>query len=75
VRATVDIPDPQYRRLEAKAANEGTSVPQIILQIVDRELGEEVPRPVTRAFPVIHSERKDKLVIDSESIYDLIGFP
>lgn len=39
MRTTVDIPDPVYRRLKAKAALEGGTVKQIILTAVQKELG------------------------------------
>jgi hypothetical protein len=78
MRTTLDIPDTKYRRLKTKAAHEGTSVRQIVLRGIDKELDgvPEATRSVRRLkHPVIASKRKDKLVISNEQIYDLIGFP
>jgi hypothetical protein len=54
MRTTIDIPDETYRALKIKAATEGTSLRQIILVSVERELVAskgvrkfEIPIPVT----------------------------
>ncbi len=75
--ATVNIPDPQYRRLKAKADREGTTVRHVVLRCIDKELESEAeaPKSVRRKFPIIPSTRTDRLDIDNERIYDLIGFP
>ena len=39
MRTTVDIPDETYRELKIKAVREGTSVRDIVLRGIDRELG------------------------------------
>jgi hypothetical protein len=78
MRMTLDIPDAQYSRLTAKAEQEGTSVTEIILRGIDRELENffETSRPVKRLkLPLIPSTRTDKLVITNEQIYDIIDFP
>jgi hypothetical protein len=38
MRTTVDIPDPTYRQLKAKAAVRGCSVKELILRGVEAEL-------------------------------------
>lgn len=78
MQTVLDIPDKKLSRLAAKAAQEGTSVLDIVLRGIDKELesGTEVPNPVKRLkHPVIPTTRRDKLVISNEQIYDLIGFP
>ena len=47
VRTTVDIPDPLYRELKGKAANEGRSVKEVILRGVEQE--SEKPTEPNRA--------------------------
>ena len=76
MRTTVDIPDEIYRDLKIKAAQEGTPVRQIVLRGIQRELEGTVEEPMRKLqLPLIRSTRKDKLVIDSEKIYEIIDFP
>lgn len=77
MRTTIDIPDEIYRRLKVKAALEGQTVREIVLCGIQRELEPAEVQPPRKKFeiPVIPSTRKDKLVIDNETIYDLIDFP
>jgi plasmid stability protein len=76
MRTTVDIPDETYRELKIKAAREGTPVRQILLRGIQRELENTEEKPVRKLqLPLIRSSRKDKLVIDSEKIYEIIDFP
>jgi hypothetical protein len=78
MRTTIDIPDETYRSLKIKAAREGKTVRQIVLDAVAIQLRgasvttDQKHRP---RFPVILSKHKDKLVIDNEKIYELIDFP
>ena len=76
MRTTIDIPDDTYRDLKVRAALEETSVRLIVLRGIQRELEEGEKGQVRRLKPpLIQSTREDKLVIDSEKIYDLIDFP
>jgi hypothetical protein len=78
MRTELDIPDTKYDRLAAKAEQEGTSVVDIVLRGIDKELESEVvtPKPAKRLkHPTIPSTRTDKLVISNEQIYDLDSFP
>ena len=76
MRTTVDIPDEIYRDLKIKAAQEGEPVRQIVLRGIQRELEGTVEKPVRKLqLPLIRSSRNDKLVIDSEKIYEIIDFP
>ena len=76
MRTTVDIPDSLYRALKTKAASEGVSIRQLVLQGVDALLNEGVKRPRKRLkVPIINSGKPGSLKLDNEKIYDLIGFP
>ncbi|MGB6691499.1 MAG: hypothetical protein WBE76_26990 [Terracidiphilus sp.] len=76
MRTTLDIPDTKYRRLKTKAAREGTSVRQIVLRGVDRELNGDAPKRAKRLTePILKSYAPGSIRIDNEQIYDLIGFP
>jgi plasmid stability protein len=73
MRTTVDIPDPVYRRLKARAAREGRSAKELILRGV-----EEVLKADRRAsnqkvtLPLVKSRRPGTLAIDNERIYDIL---
>ena len=76
MRTTIDIPGETYRNLKVKAALERTSVRLIVLRGIQRELQEGEKGQVRKLKPpLIQSTRENKLVIDSEKIYDLIDFP
>ena len=76
MRTTIDIPDDLYRKIKVLASQRGTSVRQLVVDGLGL-----VARPVPPArkkrfeIPVIPSTRADKLELDNEKIYDLIGFP
>jgi hypothetical protein len=78
MQTVLDIPDAKYNRLTTKAEHEGTSVIEIVLRGIDKELeSEPEARKQARRLPhpIVPSMRTDKLVIGNEQIYDLIGFP
>jgi hypothetical protein len=75
VRTTVDIPDPTYRRLKTRAAQEGCSVKELILRGVEQEL-EGSTRPRRRVkLPLVRSEQPGSLDLTSEQIYEIVPFP
>jgi hypothetical protein len=77
MQTLLDIPDKKFSRLTAKAEHEGTSVLEIVLRGIDRELaGEDVPRKVKRLTqPILKSYAPGSIRLNNEQIYDLIGFP
>ena len=76
MRTTVDIPDNKYRELKSRAATQGTSVKELVLRGVEVVLAEEnVPRKRRIKLPLIKSGKPGSLKMDSEMVYDLIGFP
>ncbi len=80
MRTVLDIPDSKFSRLAANAEHEGTSVIEIVLRGIEKELGsDEAPQSArpgkSLEFPVIRSSRPGSLAIDNETIYDLIDFP
>jgi hypothetical protein len=76
MRTTVDIPDPLYRRLKARAASEGSSAKTLILRGVERVLKEK-PRISSRRVtaPIMRSKRPGTLHLDNARIYEVISFP
>ncbi len=76
MRTTVDIPEPLYRRLKARAASEGRSVKELILQGVQSELrGREPARRGRIRLPIVPSRRPGSVKLDNASIYELIPLP
>ena len=71
MRTTVDIPDAVYRKLKAKAALEGSTVKDAILQAVSRELSGSLPKRRIK-FPLIHAKEKGRLNLQNAQIYDLL---
>lgn len=74
VRTTVDIPDPLYRELKAKAATEGRSVRELVLRAVRVDL-QPSQKVKTRKAPVIKSTSPGSLLLDNDKIFEIIPFP
>ncbi|MCS4510246.1 hypothetical protein [Xylophilus ampelinus] len=55
MRTTLDLPDPLFRMLKARAALDGTSLKDLVIRLVQRGLSEPTPaEPTERApFPVL----------------------
>lgn len=67
MRMTIDIPGQLYRKLQAKAASEGSTVKQIIVDLLSREL--QASDSGTRvSFPLIAGKARRKLRITSQEI-------
>jgi hypothetical protein len=74
MRTTVDIPDPIYRQLKAKAAVRGCSVKELILRGVEAELNGKT-RGETKgriALPLIKSKRPGWLSLSNKTIHALL---
>lgn len=76
MRTTIDIPDALYRRIKARAANEGRSAKSLILAGVEIVLGSPSPGSGKKvALPIVPSRRPGTLRLDNARIYDVISFP
>jgi hypothetical protein len=75
MRTTVDIPDPTYRELKAKAAKRGCSVKELILESVQNELHPRPKRKGRIKLPILESKEPGTLHLTNEMIYDIIPFP
>ena len=74
MRLTIDIPDDVHRSLKIEAARRGSTIREIILESLAKN--QAAPQPKVKFVrPIIHSNRKDKLELTNEQIYDLIDFP
>ncbi len=75
MRKTLDIPDPTYRKLKAKAAQLGCSVEDLILRSVDSRLSNK-PRKRRRVhLPLLRSSQPGTLFLTNQQIYRIIPFP
>src|SRR6059058_251741 len=74
MRTTVDIPDPVYRQLKAKAALRGCSVRELILSGVKAELKGAVSKKPGKKFklPLIESKHPGRLNLTNKMINELI---
>jgi hypothetical protein len=74
VRTTVDIPDPTYRQLKARAALRGCSVKELILRGVESELNGEKRRETNGrvALPLIKSKRPGWLRLSNQTIHEIL---
>ena len=78
MRTTVELPDPIYREMKIRAANEGTTIREIILEGVTMRLrGENATstRGDRPRFPVIRSRNPGSLKLGEEVVYEYIPFP
>ena len=76
MRTTVDIPDHLYRQLKTSAAAERTSVKEIVLRAVEKQIRAERAiehHPVQ--LPIVKSKRPGHLRLDNEKIFKIIPFP
>ena len=74
MRTTVDIPDPMYRQLKSKAAQQGRSVKDLILHGVETELnGAKSGRTKGRVtLPLIESKRPGWLKLSNKQIHEIL---
>ncbi len=77
MRTTIDIPAPLYRRLKARAVNDGSSAKRLILRGVEQVLREERPGGSRKRvkLPLVRSKRPGTVRIDNARIYEIISFP
>ncbi len=74
MRTTVDIPDPAYRELKAKAALEGCTVKDLVIRMVERELRGPVTKKKRRIrLPLIGSDRPGTLHLTNEQINEILS--
>jgi plasmid stability protein len=76
MRTTVDIPDPLYRELQARAAAEGRSVEALLLDAAAKAVAAGTGWSASRVrVPLVASKRPGSLRLDNARIYDAVGFP
>jgi hypothetical protein len=75
MRTTIDIPDEMYRELKIKAAREGTTIREILLEGLEMVTqGKQTLHRTRFEIPVIRSKRPGTLHLTNEQIDDLTAF-
>lgn len=74
MRTTLDIPDPLYRRLKATAALRGSTVKEIVLKLIEREIASPSSRKRRVRLPLIESDRPGTLRLTNAQINEIL-FP
>ena len=78
MKTSVELPDPIYREMKLRAATEGTTIREIILEGVAMRLqcGNSIKKQEGRPrFPVIRSKHPGSLKLGQEGVYEYIPFP
>jgi hypothetical protein len=76
MRITINIPDPLYRRLKARAASEGRTTKELVLRAFETVLKEPRRRRGQMVkHPLVPSKEPGTLHLDNAKIYDLVSFP
>jgi hypothetical protein len=77
MRTTIDIPDQIFRELKLRAASEGVSVREIVLEGVGMRLkgASSAEQNNLPRFPAIKSRRPGSLKLGEEGVYEYIPFP
>ncbi len=78
MRTTVELPDPIYREMKLRAASEGTTIREIILEGVAMRLrpgGDTKKQKGRPRFPLIRSKHPGSLKLGEEGVYEYIPFP
>ncbi len=75
MRTSVDIPDTIYREMKIRAATEGVTIREVILEGLDMRLQRPSSAPPSRfQVPVIRSKRPGTLNLTNEQIDELTAF-
>jgi hypothetical protein len=72
VRTTIDIPDRIYRDLKARAARQGSTVKELILRGVEKEMGEAAPKRTRVQLPLIRGKGGRKLDLTNAQIDEIL---
>jgi hypothetical protein len=79
MRTSIEIPDPLYRAIKIRAAREGTTIREIILEGLAIRLstgaGPEKREGTRPRFPLIRAKKPGSLRLGEEGVYEYIPFP
>jgi len=78
MRTTVEFPEPLFKEMKVRAASEGKTIRELVLEGVTMRLhaGREDRRPASRQrFPALRSSKPGSLRLGKEGVYEYIPFP
>lgn len=77
MRTTVEVPDPVFREIKALAARKGSSLKELVLRAIEREIAASRRRSAKRVsvkLPLVPSKRPGALrSMTNAEIEDLLG--
>jgi hypothetical protein len=78
MRTTIDLPDPLFRRAKALAAVRGSSLKDLVVRAVEREVSAQTlagagSKPRRVQLPLIHLRSKRKLDLSDFDFDDLLA--
>jgi hypothetical protein len=74
MRTTIDLPDPLFRKTKAVAALRGSSMKDLIIHAVEREVSQPSPvKPKRVKLPLIHLSPGKKLDLTGFDFDELLG--
>ena len=68
MRTTIDIPDELHRQIKVKAALEGRSIKDLVLEVLEAEFRQPDKQKKRVRLPMIRSAKKDKLNSTREQV-------
>lgn len=72
MRTTVDLPDPVFKQLKAVAALRGTTLKQLLICAVERELRSAKRPNKTAKFPLVPSKEPGTLTLTNAEIDEIL---
>ena len=69
MRTTLELPDPLFARLKARAANEGVTLKQLLRSYVEQDLGAAATRTVPRLEGLLAIEGQQ---LSNAGLFDLL---
>jgi hypothetical protein len=78
MRTTLDLPDALFRRTKALAATRGSSMKELIIRAIEREVNAEGPvvtdhKPRRVELPLVHLRSRRKLDLSDFDFDDLLA--
>jgi hypothetical protein len=76
MRATIELPDPIFRRMKAVAALQGSTIKEFVRRAVERELAPSLKQPNKKPhrvkLPLIHGKEKRVLSLTNADIDEVL---
>jgi len=76
MRTTIDLPDPLFRRTKTLAAMRGSTIKEIVIRALEREVngeGSRTSHPQRVQFPLVRSRGGRKIDLSKFNFDDLLA--